>query len=95
MDKAAVLGLLAGMDEEPPMKLMTPASLALDAVLVAIFSVYMYSVVSEHVPSSDPHDILVWGIYTTSCLSALFWLALQMFRVVVRFQLASRRARGK
>jgi hypothetical protein len=72
-------------------KLVTPASLALDAVLVIAFFAYMFSVVSTHVPSNDPHMIRLWGAVTASCLTALFWLALQMFRVVLRAQREARK----
>jgi hypothetical protein len=92
MDKTAVLGLLCPMAQPEQMqKLVTPASLAVDAVLVIAFFIYMYSVLSTHVPSSDPHMIVLWGAISTSCLTAVFWLALQMFRVVYRAQ----RAAGK
>ena len=67
-------------------KLATPASLLVDAVLVIAFSAYMYSVLSTHVPSKDPKMILIWGLYTTSCMTGVFWLALQMFRVTLRAQ---------
>jgi hypothetical protein len=70
-------------------KLITPASLAIDAVLVVIFFAYMYSVVSTHVPSKDHRMIMFWGALCSSCLTAVFWLALQMFRVVVRAQRAA------
>jgi hypothetical protein len=46
----------------------------------------MYTVVSTHVPSRDPKMILIWGLYTDSCLTGVFWLALQMFRVTFRAQ---------
>jgi hypothetical protein len=85
MDKPAVLALFAFM-AQPERKLTTPVSLLVDAVLVILFSVYMYSVVSTHVPSSDPKMIVIWGLYTTSCLTGVFWLALQMFRVTLRAQ---------
>ena len=67
-------------------KLVTPASLAVDALLLVAFFVYMYGVVSTHVPSNDPGMIRLWGAITASCLTAVFWLALQMFRVVLRAQ---------
>jgi hypothetical protein len=28
--------------------------------------------------------ILIWGLACSSCLTAVFWLALQMFRVVAK-----------
>ena len=73
-------------------KLVTPASLAVDAVLVVIFFVFMYSVVSTHVPSRDHRMILLWGGLGSACLTLVFWLALQMLRVVVRAQRAAKGA---
>jgi hypothetical protein len=75
---------MAQTDSKP--KLVTPASLAVDLVLMVLFSVYMYSVVKTHVPSNEHKWIVIWGLITTSCFTALFWIALQMFRVVFRFQ---------
>lgn len=85
MDKRGVLALFCLMAQPEP-KLVTPLSLLVDAVLVVIFAVYMYTVVSTHVPSRDPKMILIWGLYTDSCLTGVFWLALQMFRVTFRAQ---------
>jgi hypothetical protein len=67
-------------------KFVTPASLAVDAVLVIAFFIYMYTVVSTHVPSKDHRMILFWGVACSGCMTIVFWLALQMFRVVVRAQ---------
>lgn len=72
--------------ESPEKKLTTPLSLAIDAVLVIAFFFYIYSVVSTHVQSYDPKMIMLWGGLTAALLTCLFWLALQMFRIVVRFQ---------
>jgi hypothetical protein len=62
------------------------ASLAVDAVLVLAFFALLYLLVSPHVPSNDPKMILLWGGLCSACLSAVFWLCLQMFRVVLRAQ---------
>jgi hypothetical protein len=72
-------------------KLVSPVSLAVDGVLVILFFIYMYTVVSTHVPSNDPKMIRLWGAITASCLTGVFWLALQMFRVVFRFHREQRR----
>ena len=72
--------------QPPANKFVTPLSLVVDAVLVIAFFLYMYSVVSTHVPSKDPRMILIWGAAGAACLTSVFWLALQMIRVVVRFQ---------
>lgn len=67
-------------------KLVTPVSLIVDLVLVVAFFAYMFSVLRSHVPSNDPKMINLWGALGTSCLTGVFWLAVQMFRVVFRFQ---------
>ncbi|HEY3754788.1 MAG TPA: hypothetical protein VGL42_01435 [Opitutaceae bacterium] len=77
--------------DEKPQKLVTPMSLLVDAILVVLFFAYMYSVLKTHVPSNDPTDIRIWGAITTLCLTGVFWLALQMFRVVFRFHRQQRR----
>jgi len=72
--------------EQQQNRLVTPASLAVDAILVIAFFVLMYGVVSSHVPSRDHRMILIWGGACSFCLTCLFWLALQMLRAVVRAQ---------
>jgi hypothetical protein len=72
--------------KQPERKLVTPLSLVVDAVLVIVFFIYMYSVVSTHVPSKDHRMILFWGASCSACLTVVFWLALQMFRVVAHAQ---------
>ena len=71
---------------QPEPKLTSPASLVVDAVLVIGFFFYMYSVLASHVPSHEPKWIIIWGGLSASLMADLFWLALQMFRVVLRFQ---------
>jgi hypothetical protein len=71
---------------KPESKLVTPVSLAVDVVLVVLFFIYMYSVVSTHVPSKDHRMIMLWGALCSACLTIVFWLALQMFRVVIKLQ---------
>jgi hypothetical protein len=70
----------------PEQKLTSPATLVIDAVLVIGFFLYMYSVLHGHVQSHDKAMILLWGGLTSALMAALFWLALQMLRVVYRFQ---------
>jgi hypothetical protein len=86
MDNRAAARLFYAFMQQPEKKLVTPLSLAVDAVLVIVFFAYMYSVVSTHVPSKDHRMILFFGVSCASCLTAVFWLALQMFRVVAHGQ---------
>jgi hypothetical protein len=67
-------------------KTVTPGAIALDAVLVIAFFFYLYSLVSPHVPSNNPKWILIWGGLTAACMSGVFWICIQMFRVVLRAQ---------
>ena len=76
---------------QPETKHVTPVSLAVDAVLVIAFFLYLYSLVSPHVPSRDPKMILIWGGLCAACMSGVFWLCIQMFRVVLRAQRAARK----
>ena len=62
------------------------ATLALDAGLSLGAFAFFTWLLSSHVPSNDPVDIWLWAAVGASCLTALFWLALQMFRAVWRAQ---------
>lgn len=75
----------------PERKHTTPLSLAVDAVLVIVFFGFMYTVVAPHVPSNDKSMILLWGGLSSACLTAVFWLCIQMFRVTLRAQREDRR----
>ena len=72
-------------------KLTSPISLVVDGVLVLGFFLFIYTLVSQHVPSNDPKMVLLWGGLTSACMSGVFWLAVQMFRVVLKAQLAAKK----
>lgn len=90
VDKARDVRLLGAM-AQPETKLTSPASLAVDAVLVIGFFLFIYSIVAPHVPSNDKSMILLWGGLCAACMTGVFWLCIQMFRVVLRAQRADRR----
>ena len=90
MDKRDAVLLFRRMSP-PAQKFTSPASLALDAVLVIAFFLFIYSIVSPHVPSTDRTMVLVWGSLCAACMTGVFWLAIQMFRVVLRAQREARR----
>jgi hypothetical protein len=75
----------------PEQKHTSPVSLLVDAVLVIGFFLFIYSLVSRHVPSNDKKFILLWGGACAACMTGVFWLCVQMFRVVLRAQIADRR----
>jgi protein-S-isoprenylcysteine O-methyltransferase Ste14 len=70
--------------EQPTEKFTTPLSLVVDLVLMVLFFAFLFSVLRSHVPSTNPTMIIVWAGLAASCLTGVFWLALQMFRVVFR-----------
>lgn len=90
MDNPPVLGLFAPM-AEPAEKLTSPVSLVVDAILLIAFFLYLYSLVSTHVPSENPKWIMFWGAATAACMTGVFWLCIQMFRVVLRAQRAAKK----
>jgi hypothetical protein len=72
-------------------KLVTRGSLMLDAVLMAVFFIFFFNILKSHVPATTPKWIFIGAAYTASCLTGVFWLALQMFRVVLRFHRESKK----
>ena len=80
--------------DQPERKPLRGLTLALDAGLTLAVFVFFTWILRSHVPSSDPFHIWLWAAVTASCLAALFWLALQMFRAVLRAQLAAKRERS-
>jgi hypothetical protein len=90
VDKPRRVRLFAGMSA-PITKHTTPASLAVDAVLVIAFFWFIYRIVSPHVPSTDKSMILLWGGLCAACMTGVFWICVQMFRVVLRAQRADAR----
>jgi presenilin-like A22 family membrane protease len=85
MDKGPDLPLLFAMSQSEE-KHTSPVSLAVDVVLVVAFFAFIFSVLKSHVPSNDPRMITFWAALATSCLTGVFWMALQMFRVVLKAQ---------
>lgn len=71
---------------QPEAKLVTRVSLLVDLVLVAAFFTVMFFTLGSHVPSDDPAMTSLWSAAGAACMSGVFWLAVQMFRVVLRFQ---------
>lgn len=97
MDKFPVLRLLGAMahqsetENQPAKKRVTPVSLVVDLILVVGFFLYLYSLLKIHVPSNDPKMVMLWAGLTALCMSGVFWLAIQMFRTVLSFQLETRK----
>ena len=78
---------------QPEQKFTSPVSLIVDAFLVIGFFVFIFGVLQKHVPSNDPNMVILWAALTAACMSGVFWLAVQMFRVVLRAQREANRAK--
>lgn len=78
---------------QPVQKLTSPVSLVVDAILVIAFFLFIYSIVAPHVPTTDPKMTLLWGALCAACMTGVFWLCIQMFRVVLRAYREDRRSK--
>ncbi len=78
---------MATPEKKPFSFFMLIVDLALTAVAFCIF----YWLVNSHVPSNDPKMIMLWGGLASACMSGVFWLALQMLKVVFVFQRDTRK----
>ena len=76
---------------QPETKLTSPVSLVIDAILVIGFFIFIYTIVAPHVPTNEKSMVLLWGGLCAACMTGVFWLCVQMFRVVLRAQIADRR----
>lgn len=76
---------------QPEQKFTTPVSLLVDAILCIGFFIGLFLWVAPHVPSSDKSMITLWAALTAACMTGVFWLCIQMFRVVLRAQLAAKK----
>lgn len=65
---------------------VSPVSIVVDLILVAAFFAYLFTLLRSHVPSNDPAMITLWAALGSACMSGVFWLCIQMFRVVLRAQ---------
>jgi divalent metal cation (Fe/Co/Zn/Cd) transporter len=70
----------------PEKKSFSIVSLVIDLAITAVAFVIFYTLVHTHVPSTDPKMIMLFGGLTAGCMSGVFWLALNMLKVVFKFQ---------
>ena len=77
--------------DQPERKRLSRRSLFTDALMTLAVFAYFTWVLKGHVPSNDPFDMWFWGAVSASCMAAVFWLGLQMFKVVLREQRADRK----
>jgi hypothetical protein len=64
-------------------KHVTPWTVAVDLALCAVFFAVLFGWVKTHVHSNETRFIVFFGASATLCVTGVFWMAIQMFRVVV------------
>ena len=79
-------------DETKNKPLISFYSLIFGALLSIAFFLFMTYVLMPHVPSEDPTTVIIVAGMTSFCMTGVFWLAANMFRVTyVDFQRTKKR----
>ena len=67
-------------NEQP---LVSKKGIVIDLILTVLFFFYMRDVLIPHVPSEDPTAVNIVASMTSFCMSGVFWMAVNMFRVTL------------
>lgn len=70
------------MSDNNTQKLVTRNGVVIDLILTAIIFCFLSWILRPYVPAQTEVYTNVFAVFTASCLTGLFWLVLQMFRVV-------------
>lgn len=73
---------LDNVHASPEQKHVTPITIFCDFVLCGVFFYFMFGWVKPHVPASSALFLNFFGASTAACVTAVFWMAIQMFRIV-------------
>ena len=80
-------------DQTEDKPLVSKTGIVVDLVLSIAFFAFMFWVLMPHVPSYDPNAVYIVAGMTSFCMTGVFWIAANMFRVtLVDYQ---RRQAGK
>lgn len=60
------------------------AQIAVDLILCGLFFALIFYYVRSHVMSENSTTVLIFSTYTTLCVTGVFWMAIQMLRVVAK-----------
>jgi hypothetical protein len=72
---------------KPEVPLIKKSDFIVDVIAVgAFFLVFAFVFLPSHVPSENPLWVNFWSIGSAACMGGVFWIALNMFRVVFRYQ---------
>jgi hypothetical protein len=71
------------MPEQNEDKLVSKVGIIVDLFLSAAFFAFMFWVLMPHVPSYDPTAVYIVAGMTSFCMTGVFWIATNMFRVTL------------
>jgi len=69
------------MNKDDAKPLVSKFGIITDLILTVVFFLFMTYVLGSRVPSQDPITIKVVSGMTALCMSGVFWIAANMFRV--------------
>ncbi|MDA7757308.1 hypothetical protein N8920_05365 [Opitutales bacterium] len=69
------------MSTDSDQPLVTKKGVIVDLVLSVLFFLFMREVLVPHVPSQDPTSVFIVSSMTAFCMTGVFWIAANMFRV--------------
>jgi hypothetical protein len=69
------------MSKDPAQPLVSKKGVLIDLGLSVLFFLFMREVLVPHVPSQDPTSVLIVSSMTALCMTGVFWIAANMFRV--------------
>ena len=82
VDKPNALNFMIGSMEKSEEKLVSRKGLVFDLVITVIWFVFFAVILQPYVPAQTELYRTVFAIFTSACLTGVFWLAINMFRVV-------------
>lgn len=71
--------------------LISKLGIVIDIILSVIFFCIMTKILATHAPAETEKMRLIAGAFTSSCLTGVFWLTLQLFRVTLVDQLRKKK----
>jgi hypothetical protein len=70
-------------DQTEDQPLVSKTGIVVDLILSIAFFTFMFWVLMPHVPSYDPHAVYIVAGMTSFCMTGVFWIAANMFRVTL------------
>ena len=61
-------------------------AVVLDILITLVVFVALVLIIRSHVPGGTAMVVLAFSMFTSSCVTAVFWLAMQMFKSVLKHQ---------